>query len=122
MIFKDYAEQKDFERWAFGHSPVSYMFNDMHAWNSRWGDVLWLEGDENFASSLTEMVGVYRDATKDVVEMTLKEEKAQPTPMIVWCCQCHQIDTFSPRRGFVWVCRGCGSNAFTGYDPKKERE
>lgn len=60
--FKNLEHQKEFELWAFGHSPVSYEISLMHTWNSRHGDKYYALPDESVDASVRRMVEVYENS------------------------------------------------------------
>ncbi len=84
-IWKSPEEQREFERWAFGRSPVTYTNLMMHTWNSRHGDLYFAECHERTDESIREMNEIYkrekamdkiiRKIEKTVAKDTKKEEK-----------------------------------------------
>lgn len=59
--FKSVEYQREFELWAFGHSPVSYEISLMHTWNSRHGDKYHALPHENVDASIRKMVDHYEN-------------------------------------------------------------
>lgn len=61
FAFKDLEDQRSFERWAFGHTPVKYGVANMHSWNSRHGDIYFIKSDEIIGESIKKMYKIYMD-------------------------------------------------------------
>jgi len=63
--FESYDDQKNFEMWAFGTTPVRYDIGAMHTWNSLHGDLCFLDEDEIIGISLKKMYELYENHMSD---------------------------------------------------------
>ena len=59
--FSSYEEQRDFELWAFGRSPVTYDFSVLMSWNSRFGDKLYIHSNSQIKDSLLKMKNIWKN-------------------------------------------------------------
>lgn len=63
-MFSSYEEQKNFEIWAFGASPITYNITTMHAWNSHHGDEFYANPHDDIGDDLDTMFFLYKDYLK----------------------------------------------------------
>lgn len=59
--FRSYDDQKNFEKWAFGSTPIKYDVKAMHTWNSHHGDIYFLDEAEIIEISLKKMYELYEN-------------------------------------------------------------
>lgn len=60
-MLSSYEEQRDFEIWAFGKSPIEYDYGTMLTWNSRHGDLYFIRDDEEVKKSIDKMHEIYKE-------------------------------------------------------------
>ncbi len=59
MRFKDFEDQRAFESWAFGKTPIEYDIAMMHSWNSHHGELFYLTPKDSLPLSLKRMYNLY---------------------------------------------------------------
>ncbi len=64
-MFESHDEQRAFELWAFGRSPMEYDYNVFMEWNSKHGDKLWMKPDDTLQVSCRQMKKIWKEERHD---------------------------------------------------------
>lgn len=73
MKFKDFEDQKAFEKWAFGRTPIEYDIAMMHSWNSHHGNMLYVRESDSMRDSLNRMYNLFNGDPIDYDPEAFKE-------------------------------------------------